>query len=279
MQTGLSGNMRNCKYLLEQEYVPHIQESMNDFILLERQESKKRRKSSKGTAHHLFKNVEIVGSWREEQRVDRCYSSTFFWSIRRQLTFVHAILQASLWEQKIPQKTEMVSPWLPMHTYLVFIVFHRHCVVYKLKVCGNSVKRVSWLHIANSICSLHVSVSHFGISCNLSNFFSIIIFVRVICNQWSWCCYFNCFRKQFTTNQVTLMVKYPPANAGDARDMGSVFGSGRTPGAGNCNPLQYSCLENPLDRGDWWATVRGVAWLKRLSTHTHMHFSRLNWNW
>lgn len=41
MQTGLSGNMRNCKYLLEQEYVSHIQESMNDFILLERQESKK----------------------------------------------------------------------------------------------------------------------------------------------------------------------------------------------------------------------------------------------
>jgi len=55
------------------------------------------------------------------------------------------------------------------------------------------------------------------------------------------------------------MVMYPPANAGDARDMGSVFGLGRIPGAGNCNLLQYSCLENPSDRGDWWATVHGVT--------------------
>ena len=98
-----------------------------------------------------------------------------------------------------------------------------------------------------------------------------------------WCCYFNCLRKQFTTNQVAVMVMYPPANAGDARDMGSVFGLGRTPGVGNCNLLQYSCLENPSDRGDWWATVHGVTkswtWLKWLSTHTCMHFSRLNWNW
>ena len=55
------------------------------------------------------------------------------------------------------------------------------------------------------------------------------------------------------------MVKNPPANAGDVRDVGSVPGSGRSPGKGNGNPLQYSCLENPMDRGAWRATVHGVA--------------------
>ena len=47
-------------------------------------------------------------------------------------------------------------------------------------------------------------------------------------------------------------------NAGDIRDAGSILGSGRSPGKGNSNPLQYSCLENPMDRGAWWATVHGV---------------------
>ena len=55
------------------------------------------------------------------------------------------------------------------------------------------------------------------------------------------------------------MVKNPPANAGDARDMGSIPGSGRSPRAGNVNPLHYSCLENSMDRGAWWAIVRGAA--------------------
>ena len=48
-------------------------------------------------------------------------------------------------------------------------------------------------------------------------------------------------------------------NAGDTRDMGSIPGLGRFPGGGNGNPLQYSCLENAMDRGAWQATVRGVA--------------------
>ena len=52
------------------------------------------------------------------------------------------------------------------------------------------------------------------------------------------------------------MVKNPPANAGD---LGSIPGSGRSPGKGNGNTLQYSCLENPMDRGVWWAEVHGVA--------------------
>ena len=55
------------------------------------------------------------------------------------------------------------------------------------------------------------------------------------------------------------MVKNPPANTGDIRDMGSVPGLERSPGEGNGNSFQYSRLENSLDRGAWWATVHGVA--------------------
>ena len=55
------------------------------------------------------------------------------------------------------------------------------------------------------------------------------------------------------------MVKNPPANAGDARGVGFTPGSGRSPGVGNGNPLQYSCLEKPMDRGAWQAAVPGVT--------------------
>ena len=67
------------------------------------------------------------------------------------------------------------------------------------------------------------------------------------------------------------MVKNPPANAGDIKDTGSIPGLGRSAGAGNGNPLQYSYLENPVDRGAWWATVHSVVknqtQLERLSMH------------
>ena len=55
------------------------------------------------------------------------------------------------------------------------------------------------------------------------------------------------------------MVKNLPANAGDTRDMGSIPELGRSPGGGNGNPLQYSCMENSMDRGAWWAKIHGVA--------------------
>ena len=55
------------------------------------------------------------------------------------------------------------------------------------------------------------------------------------------------------------MVKNLPANAGDEGDMSSIPGSGRSPGGGNGYPRQYSCLENPMDREAWWATVHGIA--------------------
>ena len=57
------------------------------------------------------------------------------------------------------------------------------------------------------------------------------------------------------TSQVALVVKNSPANAGDRRDVGLIPGSGRSPRGGHDNPLQYSCLEHPIDRGAWWAMV------------------------
>ena len=70
------------------------------------------------------------------------------------------------------------------------------------------------------------------------------------------------------------MVKNTPASAGDIRDTGLIPGSGRSPGGGHGNPLQYSCLKNPVDRGAWWATVHGVTksrtQLKRRSMRTFL---------
>ena len=67
------------------------------------------------------------------------------------------------------------------------------------------------------------------------------------------------------------VVKNLPASIGDTGDTGSIPETGRSPGAGNGNPLQYSCLENPVDRGGWWATVHGVAKESDTTEHiTHM---------
>ena len=73
------------------------------------------------------------------------------------------------------------------------------------------------------------------------------------------------------------MVKDPPANTRDIRDVGSIPGLVRSHGEGNGNPLHYSCLENPMNRGAWWATVHGVAEGRtRLSNFTFtFHFHAL----
>ena len=65
--------------------------------------------------------------------------------------------------------------------------------------------------------------------------------------------------KYTQASRVVLVVKNPPVKAGDIRDTASIPGLGRSPGEGNSNPLQYSCLENPMDGGAWWATVHGVT--------------------
>ena len=68
------------------------------------------------------------------------------------------------------------------------------------------------------------------------------------------------------------VVKNLPANWGDARDMGSIPESARSPQVGNGNPLQYSCLDNSMDRRDWWATVHGITKSQtRLRDWAHTH--------
>ena len=78
----------------------------------------------------------------------------------------------------------------------------------------------------------------------------------------------------FHASQVVQVVKNSPTSAGEVRDIRSILGSVRSAGVGNSNTLQYSCLENPKDRGAWWATVLGVTrsrtLLKWLSTHMHI---------
>ena len=70
------------------------------------------------------------------------------------------------------------------------------------------------------------------------------------------------------------VVKNPPAKCRRHKRYSFIPGSGRSPGQGHSNPLQSSCLENPMDRGAWWATLHGVTkcqtHLKRLSTHTYL---------
>ena len=70
---------------------------------------------------------------------------------------------------------------------------------------------------------------------------------------------------------MAVEVKNLPANAGDIKDTGSNPGSGRSPGEGNGNPLQYPFLENPMDRGAWWATVYGITELDLTETTEHAH--------
>ena len=73
---------------------------------------------------------------------------------------------------------------------------------------------------------------------------------------------------------LALIIKNTTINEGDIRNVDSIPGSEGSPGGENSNPLQYSCLENPMDRGTWWATAHGVenspTQLKRLSTHACM---------
>ena len=68
----------------------------------------------------------------------------------------------------------------------------------------------------------------------------------------------NGMYKNIETSQEAQVVKNPPANAEDIRDSDLIPGSGRSAGGGHGNLLQYSCLEKPMDRGAWWATVHGV---------------------
>ena len=75
------------------------------------------------------------------------------------------------------------------------------------------------------------------------------------------------------------MVKNLLANIGDLRDVSAIPGWGTSPGGGHSNPLQYPCLENPVDRGAWWATVHVVTKGRgrSVTTHTHTHTHTRDW--
>jgi len=80
--------------------------------------------------------------------------------------------------------------------------------------------------------------------------------VKRVCKQWA------TFASSYTwkwASQMVLVVRNPSANAGDIRDVGLIPELGKSPAGGHGNPLQYSYLENPIDRGVWWATVHRVA--------------------
>ena len=99
---------------------------------------------------------------------------------------------------------------------------------------------------------------------------------RMIAYQSAWHIIISCLF-YYWASQVVLVVTNPPINAGNIRDTGSIPGSGRSPGGGHGNPLQYSFLDNPKDRGAWWAPVYRVArsWtrLEWLSMHTDIIIS------
>ena len=76
-------------------------------------------------------------------------------------------------------------------------------------------------------------------------------------------------------SQVALVLKNPPANAGDIRDAGLIPGLGKSPEGGHSSPLQYSCLENSMDRGTWWAIVHGITKSQTGLSNYHFHFHSL----
>ena len=109
-------------------------------------------------------------------------------------------------------------------------------------------------------------------------FLSMSLFVRIVSGVEEASLGFIMIRTGFPSG---LVVKNQPANAGDAD---SIPGSGRSPGEGNGKPLQYSCLENPMDRGAWWATVHGVSRVRHymllyLISTAHVYKSNQTFEW
>ena len=139
---------------------------------------------------------------------------------------------------------------------------------------GKPMERETPLQMELSLINVNIS------SKRVNNFYLVFRIVSVSAVSWKQSAQNNPYAKEtyfgmvnspplyLQTSQVMLVVKNPPANAGDTRDVGSIPGSGRSPGVGNGNPLQYSCLENPVHRGAWQAMVQGVtkSWTW-LSTH------------
>ena len=119
------------------------------------------------------------------------------------------------------------------------------CPSRSLRICSNSCPLSQWccLTISSSVALFSFCLQSFPPSGSFS-----VHYITIQKQIWYW-----------HTLRMALVVKNLPENAGYIRDAGSVTGSGKFPGEGHGNSLQYSCLENPMDRGAWWATVHGVT--------------------
>ena len=143
-----------------------------------------------------------------------------------------------IWPLCSPRSPSLCRPWAWLRFFLQYVCMYV-CVFNYLYIC------LLWVLVVGSLI-FDEACGIFFFSCRMSG-----------------------------ASQVVLVVKNPPASAGEIRDVGSIPGSGRSPGRGHSNPFQYSCLENPMDREVWGAIVQSVSEsqtrLKRLSTHTKIH--------
>ena len=140
----------------------------------------------------------------------------------------------------------------------------------------------SWLYVSESMLFNKLSVSYSGVRIALiwagqSMAININFYV---CVRRNLCMFFSVFVQTYVWKMGFPGGSEVKASACNAGDLGSIPGLGRSPGEGNGNPLQYSCLENPTDGGAWWAIVHGVAKSRtRLSDFTSLHYMPKCWDW
>ena len=177
--------------------------------------------------------------------------------------FVHGILQARILEWvAIPFLLQGIFPTQGLNPVLL------HCrqILYHLSHWGSPLLLVKLTLITR----LKECLPCFSIVKLLLFLFCSLVLRSKLLLFKLWCTSVWAF-------QVALVAKNPLANAGDRRDADSIPESGRSRGGGYGNPLQYSCLENPMDRGTWQVTVHRVekSWtrLKQLGTHTRTYIS------
>ena len=162
-----------------------------------------------------------------------------------------------------------ISKWSTWWVQLPFVTLQRYCII--IDYIYILVHSIAVIHIFHSGIFVPLNMHHLFIAfpyliplkqpCLFSVF--IILFLLLF---FLWPCHTVCSLRDLsspTSRWIPVfpggpVVKNPPASTGDAKDSSSI-GLGRSPGVGNGNPLQCSCLENSMDRGVWWAIVNGIA--------------------
>ena len=133
-----------------------------------------------------------------------------------------------------------LQPWLP-----------QKAIILPAKLCKPKAGRDGTIGLC-----IHVTIQEARDKC-LGNIFTLLCICAIL--KVYIACVSNVYIKNIYLTQVTLVLGNLPSSEGDARDTGSTPGSGRSPEVGNGNPLQYSCLENSMERGAWWATIHGTT--------------------